>query len=384
VGNTVIGLMLGLGFAFAGTANAAVTLGSTAQPAGSGANTCGSPSILGQHASDPSTPYVVPAGGGAITGWQTNTNTTAPPTPGANIELVVLRLASNGDYIVVGVDPEQLPNPLPGSGIASYTLSTPIIASAGDRLGLYAGPGSDAICSFTGGPPSGNAIDFSGEPDAPASGQVLTMVGAAPSPSTLNVSATLDTSQDLSVTTGAGPANAAAGQPALLSSTVATTGPDNQPIAFTDTVPEGLTIAAVSAGFGTCATSGQTVTCTISGLPEGQSAPVNVVVRPNARGTYTNSVSVSSSGLDPTPGDNAASAKLVVGPTLIAPGCIVPKLRDTPGAVAKHVLELLGCTVKLKRSHNKFVAKRRVIKTSPKAGSYAAGEAVTLILSSGR
>lgn len=78
-------------------------------------------------------------------------------------------------------------------------------------------------------------------------------------------------------------------------------------VAFTDTIPDGLTVVSATAGSGTCTTSGHTVA--------GQ--------------------------IDPNPGDDTATAMLAVAAAAPAPGCIVPALKRTPLPVAKRVLALL-------------------------------------------
>src|SRR5581483_953174 len=92
----------------AATANAAVTLGSSAMPASSTPSPCGPGVVIGQATSDASTPYAVPAGGGTVTGWSTNTTGSVA---GASVTFLVLRPAGSGTYTVVGVDTETLPTP---------------------------------------------------------------------------------------------------------------------------------------------------------------------------------------------------------------------------------------------------------------------------------
>jgi uncharacterized repeat protein (TIGR01451 family) len=184
------------------------------------------------------------------------------------------------------------------------------------------------------------------------------------------------------VSTSTAPAQPSAGGQALLASTVTNQGPGQDTIVFRDTVPSGLTIASASAGNGFCATSGQIVTCVISELTPGGSVPVNVVVTPSAPGSYVNQVTVAvpPEDTDPVSANNSASSTLSVGPRLLKPACVVPKLRGTPSGVAKRVLKLLGCKVKVKRVKVHGVAKGTVLKTKPGAGTYAAGRKVTLIV----
>jgi uncharacterized repeat protein (TIGR01451 family) len=224
-----------------------------------------------------------------------------------------------------------------------------------------------------------------GEPSPPANGQSLSVVSPGPSPGgyTVDVSAALAVSQDAGVTTGTAPAKPTVGNLAVLGSTITNHGPAGNTIKFTDTVPAGLTVDSASASGGTCAVSGQLVTCTVSGVLSGTSVPVNVVVTPAAAGSYVNHVAVSvpSGVTDPNPANNSATATLKVGPKPTPAACIVPKLKGTPASVAKHVLKLLGCEVKVKHKHVKGIAKGLTIKTKPGAGTYAFGKRVTLLVS---
>lgn len=383
----IVGLSWLVLFAYAGVASA-TTLGITAQPSGSSERPCGTPDTIAQLTQDPSTPYFVPAGGGNITQWQT---LTASDTPGDPIEFVVLRPAGGGSYTVVGSDLETIPNPLPSGGVASYTLASPIAVAAGDTFGLYSSTGNVG-CYFNGGStPSGDTlIALADSSPPPSAGHSLTQAGPTSGANfTMNLAATLVPShQDAGVTTTAGPSGAAVGRPALLTSTVTDGGPASDPLTFVDQVPNGLAIDSAVAGDGNCSTSGQTVTCTISGLAVGQSVPVDVVVTPAAAGSYTNSVSVAvGSGLsDPNPANNSASAALAVGPPVsVTPAqkCIVPRLRNTPSAIAKAVLTDLGCKVRTTRSHSRTVRRGLVVKTKPGPGTYGYRKTIAVVVSSG-
>ena len=195
--------------------------------------------------------------------------------------------------------------------------------------------------------------------------------------------------QDARVITSSGPANAAAGHPALLSSSVTNGGPASGPISFAEHVPAGLTINSILFSFGTCSTSGQVVTCTFPTLSNGQSAPVDVIVTPTSAGDYTDSaaVSVAKGFVETTPANNNASSTLHASSApapASALNCVVPNLKGTTVNLAKSALRSLNCEVgKIRHAHSKKVRKGRVIKTSPKPGTYAPSELVGLQVSSG-
>ncbi len=221
--------VVGLGLLFAFSANAAAstgtTLGLTTEPSGASAFSCLEapyPTLI-QSAQDPTTPYFVPAaGGGAITQWQTNAS---EDTPGAPITFAVVSQSGAG-YTVVGADSETIPASLPASGVATFTLATPIAVQAGDTLALYSSS-SDAACYFCGGSTlTGDDILAADDPTPPPSaGQVLTPTPPCGGGCTLDVAATLVQSEDAGVTTNAAPSHATVGDQALLSSTVSNDGP---------------------------------------------------------------------------------------------------------------------------------------------------------------
>jgi hypothetical protein len=375
----VLGTLMTL--ALAATAAADVTLGTTTQPSGSMGGTCGSGlySVLTSAGSPTDT---VPAAGGRITQWQTNTT---GETAGAALSLVVLRPVSANNYTVVAIDNEALPNPLPVSNVATFTVATPITVNAGDILAVYAPADSTIVCLWHGGPsiPTSNiGADFL-PATTPTVGGTETVAESAPG-YLVNVAANLAPAvQDASVATSA-PSNAAAGHVAVLSSSVTNGGSGSAPITFTENVPAGLAIDAVFAANGSCSTTAQTVTCTISGLASGQSAPVDVLATPSAPGNYTNSVSVAvgSGATDPNSANNTASAAFGVG-RVIAAKCVVPKLKGISAGFAKTVLKDLGCKPKLKHQHSS-VHKGDVIGTSPGPGTHAYRTKVTVKVSSGK
>jgi hypothetical protein len=364
--------------AFSASSAEARMLGITAPPAGSHRATCGSGTVIGQVADAAATRYIVP-GSGTITKWSVNTS---GATPGQSVTFVVLRNQTLGSYGVVGSQTVTLPNPLPSGNVANFTLATPIPVREGDTFGLYTNSNTGLACYwFAGSTPAGDFLTALSEGSTPTPGQSLPpAIGNSPGGYTLNLAATLSITLDAGVSAGSSP-NARARNQALLSSTVTNHGPGQDTVTFRDTVPTGLTVVAASAGNGTCTTSGQQVTCTISDLASGASVPVNVVVTPTRAGSYVNRVSVSVPGEDndPVSANNTAATTLNVGRA--GPNaCVVPRLRGTPARVAKRVLKLLGCKVKVKRKKGHGVAHGAVLKTKPRPGTYKLGRKVTLIV----
>ena len=86
---------------------------------------------------------------------------------------------------------------------------------------------------------------------------------------------------------------------------------------------------------------------------------------------------------DPTPTNNTASAKFTVSKAGSSK-CVVTSLANVPLGTAKTLLPALGCKVgKVSKSASSKVAKGSVIKTTPGAGSYAAGKSIAIVESSG-
>jgi hypothetical protein len=380
----------------AAAADADVELGSAVPPAGSSATPCINELVIVQSTSDPAVPYTPPPGDRQLTRWEMSTS---GDTAGASVTLVVLRPAEGGAYDVLATDTETLPDPLPADAVASFKPASPISVSGGEAFGLYSSA-AGVNCFFAGGAtPIAASIAALGAPVAPAPGQTLEpFLPPSSGGATLNLAVTLRGAQDVGVTTSASPTRVTVGALALLASTVTNPGLESGPVTFTDTVPSGLTIDSVFAGANSCTTTGQTVSCTIEDLAPGQTAPVSVLVKPTAPGSYLNTVSVAPrpGTVDPTPGDDSASATLSAMAPLAttsakptttdtnARACVVPNLRRMRLATARRLLAPLGCTAgKVRHVHSRKVAKGTVVRTSPQPGTYLAGRKVGLVVSSG-
>ena len=92
---------------------------------------------------------------------------------------------------------------------------------------------------------------------------------------------------------------------------------NNGPIAATgvnvsDAIPAALSVAAFNASQGSCNLSGNTLGCALGGLAAGASASVSIDVNADVPGTIINTAIVSASQSDPNPGNNSASASVVV------------------------------------------------------------------------
>ncbi len=375
-------LSIVLGLTSAGIASAS-TLGTTTQPSGSNLSPCASEVAFAQTGSAAGTPYVLHAAG-VVDRWSTNVT---GATPGAVVYLLVLH-QHGSNMTVVGVDHGTVPNPLPASGVVSFKVTSPIVAQAGDILGLYSASSAETCAWGAGSIPSAATVSEIAAPGPaplsgpPAKGQVLVSPSGSSPNAELNVSAVVVPAiSDAAVTAGFAPARPTIGELADLTAKVVNHGPQAATITFRDTVPSGLDIEAASTAGGTCSVAGQLVGCTIPSLASGGARAVSVIVLPKKTGAYTNSVSVSvpAGFKDPTPANNSSTAALTVstpGPS----NCVVPTLKATPASVAEHVLKLLGCKVKLKSEQGHGVPKGTVLKTQPGSGTYALNQLITVLV----
>ena len=370
---TVVACGLTGALALAAPASANVTLGESTMQ-GNEVAECTTGQGYFQTATQSGFDYVVPPGGGAITSWSANTIGAAAGSP---YGLAVAR-RDGSTYTVVGVDDEKFPNPLPASGLASYTLTHPITVDAGDLLGIDQPTGTSATCTFLGtGITSTNTI-FVGSPIV--AGATMTSDGELEE-SLANISATLEQADAVSVTQRALPASITPGGDAVFVLSVASSGPSTAPVSLTDAVAPGLTIQSVSSGSDSCTVSGQNLTCTVPTPP----SSIAIVVSPRAAGSYTNLASVTTSFPNPTPQNAVTSTALTVANAPAAAVCHPASLAGLKLGQAKTLIAALGCQVgKVTKKRSKKVHKGLVVSNTPHSGTSALGTSINLVVSSGR
>jgi len=370
-----------------------LAVGVAAFPAGAGAVTLGSVTttaaeplcknaanayfLLNSVTTGPS--YVVPAGGGLITSWETSFGES-----GAPLTMVILRRTANPlVYTVVGSDKDTLPSPIPAGHISTFTLGTPLAVQAGDLLGV-AIPGPSASACYYPGVPGDTLIDG---PAGPLSGGESLTTESTIEQALVNVSAELLQSVDLSLTESVTPASGGPGV-ALISLAPGGPGPGGIPATVTDIVPTGETIlAAAVAGDGSCTVAGQSVSCALGAATLGSGAPViDIIVSSTAPGSYTNQALITPGVTDSNPANNTASGTIIVSAPNPPVKCTVIALRGATLSLAETALKALHCKVgKINRLHSKTVHKGLVMSTSVKPGTSAPAEtAVAINVSSGR
>ena len=178
-------LAVSLSAATSGVARADVALGTVAIPTGSAPHSCLDNKVIAQPSSDPATPYTVPAPGGTITQWQTNSTLDAP---GEDVSFLVLRSTGATTWSVVGEDTRLIPNPVPD--VSTFTLSSPIAVSGGEILAIYT-DGVGAICYLEDGVPFSNSLISLDGPTPPTAGDSVALNDTSGPGFRLNLAATL-------------------------------------------------------------------------------------------------------------------------------------------------------------------------------------------------
>ncbi|MBJ7471107.1 MAG: DUF11 domain-containing protein, partial [Solirubrobacteraceae bacterium] len=116
-------------------------------------------------------------------------------------------------------------------------------------------------------------------------------------------------------------------------------GPSNTSgVVVTDTLPAGTQPLTASVTSGSCATAGQTVTCTIGNLDDGDSETVTITARPlgAAAGTSVlNTATIAGADPDPVGGNNSATATTAIDPgaDLVVSKSVSPAAQDVGGNV---------------------------------------------------
>ena len=382
--------------ALPGAASASTTLGTIVAPSMASTANCaavpaGEVAIFGQVPGA----NAVPAGGGMVTSWSVNAT-----GDGSGTETLYVLAPSGAGYTVEGVDTEAIPSVIPAGGTVTFTINDPILAASGDTFALSSTGAGPINCGWLeGSTPASDEVFLEAISATATVGQTIVPEAVPPTDATeipqglLNLEVTLAPgSEDVAVTTSAGPGNAIVGDEALLSSTVTNNGPFAGPTTFSDAVQADLKIDAATTNDGTCAVAGQVVTCSFANLAVGASVPVEIAVTPSSAQSYENTVSVAdATGVtDPNPANNAASATLVVGAATITPSlatreCVSTNVKGLSEKVVKRLLPSFGCKLgKIKKASSKTVAKGDVISLKPGSGAHAPGTKVTLTVSTGK
>ncbi|MBA2373518.1 MAG: DUF11 domain-containing protein, partial [Chloroflexi bacterium] len=133
---------------------------------------------------------------------------------------------------------------------------------------------------------------------------------------TATATTTVNAAADLAVTIADAPDPATLGQPLRYTIVVTNNGPSSAiGVTLTDTLPKNAGFSSASTTQGTCASKPvkRTVTCSLGTIASGASVTVMIEVKPTAKGTATNTVTVTAtSPTDPSTVNNTATATTTV------------------------------------------------------------------------
>ena len=136
-----------------------------------------------------------------------------------------------------------------------------------------------------------------------------------PADNSASASTTVTPAADLSLTKTDSPDPVYAGQLLTYSLTATNAGPSSATsVQVDDSLPAGVSFDSVTSSQGTCSQVSGTVSCLLGTVPSGQSATVDIKVRPQSEGILSNTATVNSGIFDPNSADNSATAGTNVNP----------------------------------------------------------------------
>ncbi|MEA2457093.1 MAG: hypothetical protein QOC95_65, partial [Thermoleophilaceae bacterium] len=269
--------------------------------------------------------YTIPAGGGVITSW----SYLARSTPGRRKLKIMRPTATSGQYLVTGESSAETPAP---GQLNTFNARIPV--TGGDLLALYMDTGDGCRTAAA----SGNTVR--GGSSDPAVGSGFSGSSLFASSTLIDVSATIEPdadgdgygdetqdgcpgdptvyatpcSADVEVTMTAGPASVRLGDAVAYTVGVRNLGPTvAHDLALKDVLPLRAPLVSAPAN----CTGFATLTCKLDDLAPGATATaITIVIRAPEPGTLANTITATSSTLDPSPDNNAATASVLVEPPI--------------------------------------------------------------------
>ncbi len=289
-------------------ANATVTIRVRPQSAGSVTNNASvSSNIFEPNPSDNSTSAettVNPAADLAVTKADS-----PDPVPAGELLTYSLTIHNSGPSGATGV---QLTDDLPAG--VTYSSATPSQGSCSEAAGTVSCPlgtiasGQGATVEIKVRPQSEGSITN----NASVSSDVF---DPATSDNSTSAATTVSPAADLSLTKSDAPDPVPAGDLLTYTLTVDNDGPSGATnVQLLDNLPAGVTFDSATPSQGDCLELGATVTCALGTIAAGQSATVEIEVRPQGEDSITNSASISSDEFDPSASNNTAGADTTVTP----------------------------------------------------------------------
>ena len=171
---------------------------------------------------------------------------------------------------------------------------------------------------------AGGLADLNFElPGVAAPGQVITATATDRSGNTsefsLDTSVTSEPQADLTLRLADAPDPVQVGQVLTYTVVVTNNGPTRaRDVTVTDVLPTGVTFVSATPSQGIATSAGGVLTARLGDLRVGQTATLQIMVRPTAVGTLSNTVTVRSAETDAEPQDNTATVTTTVNPALPA------------------------------------------------------------------
>ncbi|GAA5107345.1 hypothetical protein GCM10023339_05250 [Alloalcanivorax gelatiniphagus] len=198
--------------------------------------------------------------------------------------------------------------------------------AASRTVRVRAGTGAGATTGGRLAPSATTTVAFQARVTSAAAGTTVTnsaslayraeTIGRDYSYTTADVSTPVADEADVSITKTASPEPVTAGDQVTYALTVRNNGPTPASgVQVVDTLPAGTTYVSSNPSSGSCAVSGQTLTCGLGTIANGATGTVSVVVRvpPGSEATsVTNVARVSTTTSDPNPANNNASTTSTV------------------------------------------------------------------------
>lgn len=118
---------------------------------------------------------------------------------------------------------------------------------------------------------------------------------------------------DLSISQADAPDPVVVGNNLIYTITVRNNGPSEATgVTLTDTLPSGVSLKSATPGQGSCASSGQNITCGLGSLSAGATTTVTLTVTPSIQGTSTNTAEVLGNETDPQSSNNRSQIQTTV------------------------------------------------------------------------
>ena len=140
---------------------------------------------------------------------------------------------------------------------------------------------------------------------------------------------------DLALSASAAPNPVVVGGQLTYTATITNAGPTPTNTTLHASLPNSVSLLSATASSGTCAHTGNSVSCSLGALNAGASAQATIIVLPSVAGPVTSTLNVSSSDPDPTPADNTKTLTVIA----VATPIVTTSLSNTVAPIVTAVKE---------------------------------------------